>query len=75
METSAGVMVNVYGSPAVMVMGTVFVIVLPMAAASTIARPASTPEVAIAVAVPPEVAVPERNASTLTVVPDDEGLL
>ena len=58
-----------------MVMGTVFVTMLPMAAASTIATPDWVPEVAVAVAVPPEVLVPERKASTLTSVPDDEGLL
>jgi len=60
-----GVMVIVSGSPAVMVISPVFVIVLPMAAASNVARPGSIPEVAVAVAqpVPPEVVVPERKAS------------
>ena len=56
MDTSVGVMVKVYGLPAVMVMSPVFVIVLPMAAASIVATPASFPEAAMAVAAPPAVA-------------------
>ena len=63
-------MVKVYGSPAVRVMGTVSIITLsvsqhglPTAAASIITTPACVPEVSTAVAMPPEVLVPERKAS------------
>jgi hypothetical protein len=69
METLAGVMVKVYGSPAVIVMRAVSVIVLPMAAASIVATPASVLEVAVAVAAPPEVVVPERKASISVSLP------
>jgi len=64
-ERLAGVMVRVYGSPAVMVMSVVFVIVLPMAAASIVATPGCVPEVAMAVAwpAPPSIVAPERKAS------------
>jgi hypothetical protein len=55
MEISVGVMVKVYGSPAVMVMSPVFVTVLPMAAASIVATPGVILEVAVTVALPPAV--------------------
>ena len=69
-STSAGVMFRVYGSPAVRVMGTVSTTLsvsqhcLPTPVAPTITTPAFVPEVSTAVAVPPEVHVPERKAST-----------
>ena len=55
MEISLGVMVKVYGSPAVMVMSPVFVTVLPMATASIVATPGCVPEVAVVLALPPSV--------------------
>ena len=71
MSTSTGVMVKAYGSPAVRVMGTVSATTLsvsqhclPTPVASTHDIPARVPEVSTAVAVPPEVHVPERKAST-----------
>jgi hypothetical protein len=49
--------------------------VLPMAVAWTTAVPVLVPEVSVVVALPLEVVVPERKASTLTNVFDDKGFL
>ena len=64
---SVGVMVRVYGSPAVMVISPVFVIVLPMATASIVATPTCVPEVAMAVAVPPVVSTSAGGTEAMAV--------